>query len=122
MVTTTALLDVAVEQSLDVFDVITQIGLGSGTTTPTVSDTALETELAKFPLNIIAVQDNGNGTYTFQCRVPITVQNGVTFAENGIFDVSNTIFGRLLFDSTFSKTDSQELIFNLVVTVVAVNV
>ena len=122
IVTTTELLDIAKQQGLDVFDVITQIGVGTGTTAPTISDTALETELDKFPLNITAVKDNGNGTYTFQCRIPITEQNGVSFAETGLFDVSNVMYGRELFDSTFTKTDSQELVFDLVVTIVATNI
>lgn len=123
MVITTNGLNLINGEILDSFDIMTHMGFGTGTNTPSITDTTLQTETLRYPFNIDSVKDIGNGTYEFQGRIPLPDGNSDTFAELGIFSASSggTMGFRELFSSTFTKTDSDEIIITVQLTVTEVN-
>ena len=121
MVMTTLGLKEIRDSSLDAFDLETQMGLGTGTTAFAETQTALVAELTKYALDTIA-QDNSAGTYTFEYRLPIGSQTGQVLAELGIFNASNVMSFREVFETAVTPTADTEFRFKMVVTVTATEV
>jgi hypothetical protein len=108
MVLTTATLDLAKTSGIDVFDNITHVGFGTGTNTPLVSDTTLQTEVGT-RLEVTGTKDAINNIYDFEVRVPLTDFVASTLAEIAFFDASTngTMYGRLLLDPTILQTGEE---------------
>lgn len=97
---------------------ITHIGIGSGTTTPTLADTTLETEVAR---SVIATKSLSATEVTFRFFFPdIDLPDG-NYNEVGLFiDGTATLdsgqmFTHSLLDSTYSKADGEDTTIEYVV-------
>lgn len=114
MVITDSGLDEAKRQQLDVFDIITHAGFGTGSGTAKSTNTALTTETFR-ELIVDSVKTVSTGIYDITIRVPITQGNSTILTELGFFNQSSggTMCGRLLFDNTFTKTSDDEYVSTL---------
>ena len=123
MVITTIGLEVGNDSGLNIFDTVTHIGFGTGTTLPTIGNTALVTEIGS-RLAVTGTKDDANDSYDFEVRVPLGDYNSSTITEIGLFDAStsgNMFMRELIPDSGYAKTSNDEYVFTLRVKVVSVN-
>ena len=122
MVALTLTLTLGSTGALDVFDDVTYMGFGTGTTEPSISDTTLETETLRVLLDSFT-KDTVNNIYTFIGRIPITQLNSSTTTELGLFNAvtSGTMRCRILSPVAVTKTNDEEVLFTLVIKTLAVN-
>ena len=109
--------------SLDTFDIYTYIGIGDGTTTPTVADTTLTNETLR-KLLASSVKDLSLGTYRFEIRVALTEANGTIISEVAIFNqaTGGLMGAKDLLGTNVTKTADKEVIIILEVEVGVVNI
>lgn len=91
------------------YDTISHIAVGTGTTDPTVSDTALESEVLR-KARQEATKNIGSGTVTVSMWIASTEANGNTLSEVGTFDSASggNMFSRDTFTG-LNKTSSIEV-------------
>ncbi|MBW6469605.1 MAG: hypothetical protein K0A90_00105 [Methanosarcinaceae archaeon] len=124
MVVTSAILTAIKMASLGEFDTGTHIGFGTGTTTPVISDTDLETSIIRKIFDEVAIKNIGSGTYDFSSTLGLTEGNGSTIAEVGLFDAvsAGNMFNRILLSTAVAKDVSKELSIGLRTTITVTNV
>jgi hypothetical protein len=89
---------------------VKQIALGSGTTPPTDTDTALENELLRVEITTVSFPDES--TVIFEAYMDYDVGNGNTFTEVGLVTPpsqlypNGLLFARALIDPPFTKTET----------------
>ena len=122
MVATTITLNLGNTESLDVFDTVTHMAFGSGTTMPAETDTSLSSEQLRVSVFDVD-KDAINNTYTFSGRVPITELNSVTINELGLFDASSSgnMACRIVLNTGLTKTSDEELIFIIIIKIDTIN-
>lgn len=123
MTITTDTRDSIKESSLSVFDDVTHIAIGTGTTTPLPADTVLGSEVERNAFDEVKVKNSSSGTYDFTSTFGLTEANGSTLAETGLFTASSggTMRLRKLLTNTIAKTSSVEVSVGLRVTVTVTN-
>lgn len=96
--------------ALDAFNSVSHIAFGTGTTTPTTGDTALQTEVIRKAVNS-TTRDNGAGTILYDAVLGLSEGNGNTISETGTFNASSggTMSTRDLLAPTVAKTTDIEL-------------
>lgn len=97
-------------QALNAFDSVSHIAFGTGTTTPTSSDTSLGTEVIRKAITT-GTRDEVAGTYLFDAVLGLSEGNGNTLAETGTFDADSAgnMSTRNLLTPTVIKTSDIEL-------------
>lgn len=122
MVVLQATIDIGNQVALDIFDNVTHMGFGTGTTTPTLADTVLETEVARTPLESMT-KDVANNRYIFVGRLPLSQGNGEDISEIGLFTAGTggTMPVRSLGHTNVTKTSDDELLYTLEVKVNTTN-
>ena len=89
---------------------LSDIGVGTGTTAPAVSDTGLETQLDKNALYLTPWQGVGSASNEFYVRTIFTETEAVgTLSEAGLF-YSTSLFSRVLISPTVNKTSDKVLV------------
>lgn len=88
------------------------LAVGTGTTTPTESDTALEAELDRVSIGAITAVDN---ILTYQAFYNTGDANDDAVSEFGIFDAASggNLLLRGLFDTAFAKTVADPMIVSV---------
>lgn len=94
----------------------THIAVGSGTTTPTVSDTALVSEDLREPILGSAIKTTND--LTVEMFIDLTENNGNTIAEAGVFNAASgpTMYARNLVLS-IAKNNLTEVFIVFITTV-----
>ncbi|MFC7140923.1 hypothetical protein ACFQMA_13950 [Halosimplex aquaticum] len=88
---------------------VTELAVGTGTTDPTKTDTALENEVIRKPVD---GDDAGTGEVTFATRLTSSEANGADLAELGAVDGDGDLQARLTY-SSIVKTSDFEIEFRL---------
>jgi hypothetical protein len=104
---------------LDMQTNISHIAVGSGTTTPTTSDTALVTETDRDALFTESVTGS---VYTCSMYLDTTEANSTNIAETGLFNASSSgiMYLRAL-TNVIAKTSAVETFIEINVLIAAVN-
>jgi len=90
---------------------LTDASLGTSSTTPLVSDTALGGEDAT--TNLVTTNTTNDKQINVDYNIPSTTGNGTTFREFGSFDASNTLFSRQTFAS-LTKSSTEQWQFSII--------
>ena len=90
---------------------LTQVGYGTGTTAALITDTTLESEVAKsnWTSTIIAP-----ASVTFAFLMPSGSNNGTTFTEAGAFTATPTMFNRFI-HTAIAKTSAKQIFYQLTI-------
>ena len=89
------------------------IRLGTGTTAPTATDTALEIEQGSRVIDRRQVFDK---QVKFAVLYPTSELNGLTLTEEGMFTVDGTLAARALIEPPVNKTAAIQLTINHIIT------
>jgi len=90
---------------------LTQVGYGTGTTAPTVNDTALETEVAKSDWTSTVIAP---ASITFAYLMPAGSYAGTVFTEAGTFTAADEMFNRFV-HTAITKTTAKQIFYQLVI-------
>ncbi len=121
MVLTTYELNLMRDQAINHLNTnFTHIAIGSGTTTPSISDTALTTETLRKPFQ--ETTGPTSGVYTMSMRIAPSEANGTNIEEIGVFDDSSSGNNALhKLTTSYAKTNTKEVWIDIQVTITAAN-
>jgi hypothetical protein len=124
MVVTSTTLTSIKTNALAEFDDLIQMAFGTGTTTPTISDTTLGTEVDRNAFDESPIKSVGSGTYDFSGFLALTEGNGNDISEIGLFDASSSGNMKLreLLSDVISKTSTIDLGVGVRITIEVENI
>ena len=95
---------------------------GTGTTTASSTQTALVSEQYR-SLIVSSVKTVASGIYDIELRLPITQMNTQTLTELGLFNASSggTMYGRMVLNSSISKSSDDEYVFSVRIKILTSN-
>lgn len=86
---------------------ITHLGIGTGSTAVSASDTALDSQTLKTSITSASEKTNNEGSFT--ALIPDADLAAGSYREAGLF-VSNTLFCRLVLTTVFTKSAGSDVL------------